>query len=155
MFSSHDKSPRNTAMDFLSRREHSYLELFQKLKLKGFEGKEIELTLDELSIENLQSDQRFTQNYTRYRSKKGFGPIKIKAELIEKGISSDQAEKAFKTEGIDWRHNLLQTYQKKYNSTQNTSKNSLDIKIQQKQQRFLLQRGFSISDIMRLFTTNN
>ncbi len=48
-------------MDLLARREHSRLELYQKLKQKKFEPNIINTELDKLSDEGLQSDERFAE----------------------------------------------------------------------------------------------
>ena len=75
----------NKALDLLSRREHSRKELYLKLT-KRFESKEdINLNLDRLEEKNLLSDSRFAEEYVQARRKKGFGPIKISAELEKRG----------------------------------------------------------------------
>ena len=77
----------NKALDLLSRREHSRKELFLKLT-KRFESKEdINLTLDSLEGKNLLSDSRFAEEYVQARRKKGFGQIKISAELEKRGVN--------------------------------------------------------------------
>ena len=77
----------NKALDLLSRREHSRKELYLKLT-KRFESKEdINLNLDRLVEKNLLSDSRFTEEYVQARRKKGFGPIKISAELEKRGVN--------------------------------------------------------------------
>ena len=77
----------NKALDLLSRREHSRKELYLKLT-KRFESKEdINLTLDRLEEKNLLSDSRFAEEYVQARREKGFGPIKISAELEKRGVN--------------------------------------------------------------------
>ena len=77
----------NKALDLLSRREHSRKELYLKLT-KRFESKEdINLTLNRLEEKNLLSNSRFAEEYVQARRKKGFGPIKISAELEKRGIN--------------------------------------------------------------------
>ena len=77
----------NKALDLLSRREHSRKELYLKLT-KRFESKEdINLNLDRLEEKNLLSDSRFAEEYVQARRKKGFGPIKISAELEKRGVN--------------------------------------------------------------------
>ena len=56
------RSARNTAMDLLSRREHSRRQLFDKLKQRGFEHEDIESALDLLQAENLLNDERFAEH---------------------------------------------------------------------------------------------
>jgi regulatory protein len=70
-------------MDLLARREHSAHELRQKLEKREFDRDEIELALEVLQQNNLQSDARFTESYVNHRTNAGLGPIKIAHELLE------------------------------------------------------------------------
>jgi len=139
-------SPRNVAMDYLSRRDHSKLELQQKLKSKGFDSNDIDFALNKLVEENLLSDARFAQSYIHYRVSKGVGPVKIRHELKLKGLSNDTIQQAEEDEGVDWFSQLQLIAERKYGS-----KPAKDFKEKQKRSRFLQQRGFVMHDIMRLF----
>lgn len=139
-------SARNSAMDYLSRREHSRSELEQKLSDKGFDAEEIELALDRLSAENLQNDYRFCEAYLRHRISKGFGLIKIKHEMKQKGVSFALLEKAIAESDCDWQEQLKMVAEKKFGDSP-----AANLKEKQKRTRFLLQRGFAMNDIMRLF----
>lgn len=141
-------SPRNIAMDYLSRREHSRVELEKKLSSKGFDDEQIEQTLNKLQKENLQSDSRFVQNYLNYRVSKGFGPIKIYHELKQKGVTAELIQQAEDEAEINWFLLLEALSERKYGGRE-----TKDLKEKQKRSRFLQQRGFLIHDIMRLFTT--
>ena len=77
----------NKALDILSRREHSVLELKQKLKKKYDIEDDIEETISRLKKNNLLNDYRFSESYVVYRKRKGFGPIKISKELESKGVA--------------------------------------------------------------------
>ena len=68
-------------LDLLSRREHSFKELINKLKDRVDSEEKLFEELTKLKEENLQSDERFAESYTRSRSVKGFGPEKISYEL--------------------------------------------------------------------------
>ena len=68
-------------LDLLSRREHSFKELINKLKDRVDSEEKLFEELTKLKQENLQSDERFAESYTRSRSVKGFGPEKISYEL--------------------------------------------------------------------------
>jgi len=139
-------SPRNVAMDYLSRREHSRSELHNKLKSKGFEQEAIAIALNKLEAENLLNDFRFAQAYLRHRVSKGFGLIKIRHELNTKGVDRDILQQAEATTECDWQDHLETVSARKYGSSKPFS-----LKEKQKRIRFLQQRGFVMSDIMRLF----
>ena len=74
---------------YLSIREHSKLELKNKLIEKGFDRTEILLSINEFAVKNIQSDSRFTEEFIRSRLKKNKGPNLISSELISRGITED------------------------------------------------------------------
>lgn len=139
-------SARNTAMDLLSRREHSRFELENKLKSRGFDSNEIVTVLDTLQSENLLNDQRFAESYLHQRMLKGFGPLKIRHEMLERGITSDVVEQQLEAMEGEWTMLMQQQRDKKFGS-------SLPEPYQErmKQARFLQNRGFSPEAVMRLF----
>ena len=124
-------------LKLLSRREHSQLELMQKLSAKNYP---VEIVLDvimELGEQGWQSDQRFTESYARHRIKQGYGPVKILYELRQKGIAdADLTEIVLDVAG-SWQDLLAQVFHKKYPGDQ-----ILTPKEWVKCCRFLQQRGF-------------
>ncbi len=80
---------RLAAMNLLARREHSALELREKL-LKRFgrdEGDvDIGAVLNRLAEQGLQSDERFTEAFITSRERQGKGPLRIEQELRQKGV---------------------------------------------------------------------
>ena len=80
-------SVRESAMNYLARREHSRLELEQKLVRKEFEQAEISAALDRLVEDGLLSDARFAESFVHARRQRGSGPLKIQAELKMRGVS--------------------------------------------------------------------
>ena len=50
---------RNKAMNLLARREHGFIELVDKLGVKGFEKSLSTEVVSRLRTEGLQSDERF------------------------------------------------------------------------------------------------
>jgi len=140
------RSARNTAMDLLSRREHSRVELVSKLKQRQFSEQEISQALDRLQQEGLQSDQRFAENFMYYRAKKGCGPVRIRLELIQKGIHEDDIDVLLSDLEHSWDEAMQQQREKKFGPDI-----PVDYKEKMKQARFLQNRGFSPESVMRLF----
>ena len=131
----------NKALDLLSRREHSRKELYLKL-ISRFESKEdINLILNKLEKNKLLSDSRFTEEYVQARRRKGFGPIKISAELEKRGIS-DSLISAQINIYDDWDDLAQSTFQKRF--SEGISK---DFKELQKQKNFLSNKGFTFFQI--------
>ncbi|MFA6409456.1 MAG: regulatory protein RecX [Gammaproteobacteria bacterium] len=143
------KEIRHVALDLLARREHSRLELKQKFLLRDFSEEEIENILEILAKENLQSDERFAENYIRSRVSRGFGPIYIKNDLRYRGVSAEIIKESLEAQNIDWPALAKAVWQKKYGRS--ASKNPQD-KI--KQMNFLRQRGFGGEQIRNIFSTD-
>ena len=134
------KPPRDykiIAMDLLARREHSRRELFDKLKIRGFEGDEVEAYLDRLAERGLQSDERFIQSFIMQRSRSGYGPLRVRQELRQKGIEDSTISLHFESMDIDWQQVAVNVWRKKYNKAPGA-----DLKLRAKQTRFLQYRGF-------------
>ena len=140
------RSIRVVAMDLLSRREHSAYELTQKLKLRDFDIDEIEAALELLQQDNLQSDSRFIESVVNYRVNAGFGPIKIKYELHQKGISAERVDDYLSGLTVEWQQLMAAQRSKKFGQDI-----PADYKEKMKQARFLQNRGFSPESVMRLF----
>ena len=76
------KEIRLKIMDFLSRREHSSKEIFQKMSRK-VESKEMLLeSIKELERDGLLSDERFAESYFQSRKRRGLMMIFLKKFLI-------------------------------------------------------------------------
>ena len=130
-------------MDLLARREHSRLELYQKLKQKKFEPNIINTELDKLSDEGLQSDERFAEAFLRSRIDKGKGPNIILSELLQKGVDELLVSNVLESisEG-QWCEVAYETMNKKLGN-----ESELDYDKQLKLMKFLNNRGFTRSQI--------
>ena len=133
-------------MDLLARREHSAHELRQKLEKREFDRDEIELALEVLQQNNLQSDTRFTESYANHRINAGLGPVKIAHELRQRGVDSVLVDDHMSALSADWNELLERQRIKKYGQEIPT-----DYAQKMKQARFLQNRGFSPESVMRLF----
>ncbi|MEM7401639.1 MAG: regulatory protein RecX [Pseudomonadota bacterium] len=147
MFRQAERSVRNTALDILSRREHTRLELFRKLKAKEFSEEEIEAQIDTLINEGLQSDERYTESYVNMRRNRGYGPLKIKQELQQRGISSELVNSFVEFNDEIWIDTAYQAYEKKFAAKPLDSANE-----RAKRMRFLQSRGFTGDIIQAIFT---
>ena len=139
-------SVRNKAMDLLARREHSEQELRQKLKTREYESDEIEEALQRLIEDGLLSDGRFAESYVNHRVNAGLGPMKIRFELRQKGISDEMAETCLSAFSGQWDSLMRETRERKFGVSLPD-----DYKDRMKQARFLQNRGFSPESVMRLF----
>jgi len=78
-----------SAQKSLAMREHSKFQLINKLKNKSFDTDIINSVLEHLHNSGFQSDERYTEEYIRYRQNSGYSYEKIVYELKSNGISSD------------------------------------------------------------------
>ena len=139
---------RDTVFRLLAQREHSRCELERKLRAKMHADALINMpqVLDACAAADIQSDLRFTNAYIRARQQAGYGPVRIRQELLQRGITPDMIEMQIKNEEHDWTALLLAVWQKKYRDEK-----PVDAKTQARHMRFLLHRGFSHSMINDLF----
>ena len=86
---------RSQAMAYLARREHTRLELTQKLTQKGYEPDIIRATLDQLAEENLLSEYRYALLAIEQRQRKSpEGRILMAQRLAAKGVNREDANRA-------------------------------------------------------------
>ena len=122
----------------LARREHSECELTRKLQHKKFDINDIRLVIAALTQEGLLSNKRFTENYIHYRRNKGYGPLRIRLELSERGIPEDLIEQHLEIADNAWLDHARTVFRKRFKNAFPT-----DLKTRAQQMRFLQHRGFT------------
>ena len=130
----------SSALKMLMRREHSKLELSQKLQAKGFDIVDVNCSISKLVQQNYQSDDRFSEGFILMRFNQGKGPVKIASELKMRGIDT------FDLSIFDWFKLAKEIRQRKFGDA-----SSLDYKEMAKQKRFLQSRGFNLDQINQAF----
>ena len=133
------------ALDLLSRREHSAKELRYKLEARGFEPQHIEAALAQLSGKGLLNEQRFVESYVHGRIRRGYGPVRIRAELRDRGAETEMDDWS-PDEDIDWTELAITAREKRFGKAA-----PKDYKERAKQMRFLQQRGFTSEQINAVF----
>lgn len=93
--------------------------------------------LDSLEAEKLLSDRRFTESFVQQRMARGQGPLKIRHELRERGVSADLATQAIDAARQSWCEQALAARHKRFGTEAPE-----DIRERSRQARFLAQRGF-------------
>ena len=124
-------------MDFLARREYGQTELIRKLADKGFEHDVAAGAVTQLTTEGLQSDERFSESFVQSRINQGKGPVRIRLDLGQKGISDSTIEFALEEADPDWRALAREQRVKKFGPELPP-----DFKEKARQMRFLQYRGF-------------
>ncbi|GAA4652331.1 recombination regulator RecX [Kistimonas scapharcae] len=141
--SSSETELRRAAMDLLSRREHSRKELWQKLRSRAETPEMLEVVLGALEADRLLSDERFAESFVRNRVSRGLGPVRIKQELLQKGIAADLVSIQLEAFDEDWQQQAREVNVKKFGTAP-----VKDPKEKAKRVRYLQYRGFNIDTIM-------
>jgi regulatory protein len=133
------------AIGFLSRRDHSRVELTRKLGPHAESAEQIESLLNDLEQAKYLSEDRFAQSLVRRRGAK-YGVLRIKAELIQHKLSDDLLSHTVATAKRQELASARAVFAKKYTSP------AVDTPEIAKRMRFLATRGFSpevIRQVMR------
>lgn len=135
-----EQSVRAAAMQRLARREHSRMELRHKLKAKGYPAAVIDRALSSLEEQGYLSDARFAEAYARVRSERGYGPMRIRAELRERGVEDAVIEACLDAHRDAWLTQLARVRQKRFGRAANVGERA-------RQVRFFQARGFTAEQI--------
>ena len=136
---------RDSALRMLARREHSRVELGQKLSARGYAPGLVELLLDELEDDNRLSDARYAEFMVASRSASGYGPVYVRRELQTRGVAAEIIETALAAADIQWDGVLRAQYQRYFGSTP-----SCDFSDWARRASYLQRRGFGADAIRRV-----
>jgi regulatory protein len=98
--------------------------------------------LEKLQLKKLVSDERFVAAFIRHHAQRGQGPIRIRAELRQQGITDAVAEEHLQAAGLDWASLAGAVRVRKFGAT--LPKGMAE---RAKQGRFLQYRGFNSDQI--------
>jgi regulatory protein len=143
-----EKTPadvRLAAMNLLARREHSVRELRNKLKRRFPDHSMIDEQIARLTGQNLQSNLRFAECYARERIGRGYGPVRVREELRERGASALDVAAAMKELQGDWFAVASEVIVKKFGALAPS-----DIKEKARRARFMQYRGFIAEHYQKL-----
>jgi len=135
----HAVSAYGRAVDLLVRREHCAAELRHKLTKRGYHDGEIEAALERLVEEGYLSDARFAELYAEQRAAKGFGQLKIRSELVSRGVDGALASLAVEQLDMDWVASACDVLRSKRNLAGHYAR----------QRQVLERRGFLAADARR------
>jgi len=136
------RTVRTAALALLAGREFGRLELARRLARRGYPRAVVEATIDGLADEGWLSEARFVEQFIRQHVGRGQGPVRIRAELRERGVGDDQIGAALEACGVDWGVLALQTRRRRFGATPPG-----DHRERARQARFLQYRGFSAEQV--------
>ena len=127
---------KEQAMRWLARREYARVELQRRLLGKGYSESAVNATLERLLELDLQSDLRFTESYIRARTQRGNGPLRIRAELGERGVAREMIADMLDLNDQQWQQRACDALLKRYPDAPPDSAERA------RRERFLRYRGF-------------
>ncbi|AMX02870.1 regulatory protein RecX [Microbulbifer thermotolerans] len=137
----------DAALELLSRREHSRLEIRQKLSGR-FPEADFDALFERLHQLNYQSDRRFAEVFTRSKIQRGYGPLRIRRELQQRGIHRDLIGDALEGVQVDWFALAAEQLQRRFHTPVSRAlPREQQWKERARRQRFLANRGFSAEAI--------
>jgi regulatory protein len=139
---------RKKAMDLLAGREQARSELLRRLRKAGFDHDVAADAIERLTEEGLQSDRRYVEGFVQSRINQGKGPVRIRAELGERGAATDLVEDVLKEADPDWYAMAREVRERKFGPDQ-----AQGYAEKARQMRFLQYRGFESDHIQNAVST--
>ncbi len=133
---------KKQALNLLARREHSRLELERKLAARSFASTLVNTALDELEQSGALAASRFAESFIRSRATKGQGPVRIRAELRQRGVDDIQFVELLAAQEFDWYAIACHARSKRFGRAA-----PRNFKERARQARFLQYRGFDREQI--------
>jgi len=133
---------RRTAVGYLTRREYCPREMVDKLVSKGAVRAMAEAVVEELNAQDLISERRFAVEFIRARIRRGYGPVRIKYELMQRGVTEAMTQACLNDSNTNWIQQLAHVIEKKYATSAIDSFNEWS-----RRANFLKNRGFTTTQI--------
>lgn len=144
-FGAGETTAYDAAIRLLARREYSRAELVSRLSAKGYASEEICACLDALAEKGLQSDARFAEHFLRSRIARGQGPLKVRAELGQRGVERERIAVTFRelerSGEVDWFDLATSVVVRRFASPGDT------LRERARRERFLAGRGFDADQV--------
>jgi regulatory protein len=133
-----EKTPWNTALNMLARREYSQTEVRTRLNDRFPDQTDaVEAALLRLVETGLQDDDRFAEAFLRSQINRSRGPVRVKHEARQKGVA-EAVGALLDSWDIDWFQLAEDAGRRKLGSS-----DASDMKTRARIARFLAYRGFT------------
>lgn len=151
------------AMRILAMRDHSEAEFRRKLSLSAERAamyaknqaqepesvtpEQIDRVVAWCYESHYLDDARFAERFVASRSRKGYGPQRIRMELGQKGLAKPLIDETLAATDIDWQKMAFDAAERKFGLPLPT-----EWKEKAKVQRYLMTKGFFSEDIRAVFS---
>jgi len=129
------------ALRLLARRDFAPEELAGRLAARGFAAEVTGQVIAALIESGSVNAARYAENYVSWEAARGHGPVRIAAELRQRGVESPLIDTALAA-GPDWRQLALKTVRGRFGAQAPGS-----FRERARRARFLQYRGFSADHI--------
>jgi len=97
-----ERTVRTAALALLAGRDFGRAELSRRLARRGYPAAVVATVVEALVAERLLSETRFVEQFIRQHAGRGHGPVRIRAELRERGAAQDEIEAGLESASEDW-----------------------------------------------------
>jgi regulatory protein len=137
-----ERTVRTAALALLAGRDFGRSELARRLARRGYPVPVVDSVVEALVAERLLSETRFVEQFIRQHAGRGHGPVRIRAELRERGVPEDEIEAGLEAAGEDWGAVAREVRRRRFGLSPPG-----DYAERARQARFLQYRGFSADHI--------
>jgi regulatory protein len=139
------------ALNLLTRRDHTSVELQRKLELRGFSADSIANLLEQLTAKGYLDDKRFAERWTEaaIRNGRGYG-LRILQELQKRGVPREIAAEAVAEAAVEYTEHasLAAIISRRFSAFDPAT---APLKEKQRVYSYLQRRGYSIRAITGFF----
>ena len=137
-----ERTVRTAALALLAGRDFGRTELARRLERRGYPAGVVASVVAGLAAERLLDEARFVEQYIRQHAGRGHGPVRIRAELRERGVPEDGIEAGIEAAGEDWVSAAREARRRRFGLSPPG-----DYPERARQARFLQYRGFTSEQI--------
>jgi len=102
----------------------------------------VDVGLDRLARQGLLSESRFAESFAQSRLQRGYGPLRIRQEMRQRGLAEQLIASCLAALEADWGQRLRQVHDKKYGAGVPD-----DTRERARRARFLEYRGFDAEQV--------
>lgn len=138
------------ALHYLAHRDRTVQEVRRRLQRRGFDEAVITDTVERLQELGYLDDAAYARTYVQGRFRnRGYGPVRIRSELLRRGVARDLAEEA--VQALVEEEDLLEEARRHARKRWPRLAREPDpYKRRQKLSNYLLRRGFSYDTVRRV-----
>jgi len=133
-----ERTVRTAALALLAGRDFGRAELARRLGRRGYPAGVVDAVVEGLVAERLLSESRFVEQFIRQHAGRGHGPLRIRAELRERGVPDAEIEAGLDAAAEDWAALAREARRRRFGLSPPG-----DYAERARQARFLQYRGFS------------